>query len=100
MDVNLIAVIMGTRLALTQMKKQPAGGVIVNIASLAGLYPQPHTPIYSTSKSGVVMLTRSLSPALPSKIRINAVCFLHLFLNFKYDRYVLVLHRRNYLRVH
>ncbi|XP_077158564.1 15-hydroxyprostaglandin dehydrogenase [NAD(+)] isoform X2 [Paroedura picta] len=53
------------------------GGVIVNIASLAGLMPAPFQPVYCASKHGVIGFTRSL--AIISKtgkygIRINAIC--------------------------
>ncbi|XP_042324733.1 15-hydroxyprostaglandin dehydrogenase [NAD(+)] isoform X3 [Sceloporus undulatus] len=53
------------------------GGAIVNIASLAGLMPAPHQPVYSASKHGVVGFTRSIAMASSVGkygVRINAIC--------------------------
>eukprot|EP00271_Cylindrocystis_brebissonii_P011675 TRINITY_DN29580_c0_g1_i1.p1 TRINITY_DN29580_c0_g1~~TRINITY_DN29580_c0_g1_i1.p1 ORF type:complete len:659 (-),score=121.71 TRINITY_DN29580_c0_g1_i1:431-2407(-) len=75
-DINLLAVIDGTRLAVLAMqanKKQR--GAIINVASAAGLYPSPGGPVYSASKGGVVLFTRSLAGLARSKgVRINALC--------------------------
>ena len=52
-----------------------AGGCIVNIASDAGLVGNAGAAIYSASKGGVVLLSRSLALELaPRGIRVNAVC--------------------------
>jgi NAD(P)-dependent dehydrogenase (short-subunit alcohol dehydrogenase family) len=60
-QINLVAVIEGTHLAIEAMEsKQSPGGVIINISSMAGIFPQPLTPVYSAVKSGVAMFTRSL----------------------------------------
>ena len=45
------------------MMQQPAGGVIVNIASIAGVYGSTMMPHYGAAKSGVIMLTRELGVA-------------------------------------
>ncbi|CAI7743176.1 unnamed protein product [Closterium sp. NIES-54] len=79
LDVNLRAVVDGTRLAVHAMQsgkgtKGRTSGVIVNVASAAGLYPSPNGPIYAASKAGVVMFTRSLAHLAASGIRINALC--------------------------
>ncbi|CAI5495651.1 unnamed protein product [Closterium sp. Naga37s-1] len=79
LDVNLRAVVDGTRLAVHAMQsgkgtKGRNSGVIVNVASAAGLYPSPSGPIYAASKAGVVMFTRSLAHLAVSGIRINALC--------------------------
>ncbi|CAI7827454.1 unnamed protein product [Closterium sp. NIES-54] len=55
LDVNLRAVVDGTRLAVHAMQsgkgtKGRTSGVIVNVASAAGLYPSPNGPIYAASK--------------------------------------------------
>ncbi|KAF9099915.1 hypothetical protein BGX29_006891, partial [Mortierella sp. GBA35] len=71
-DIDLSAVIEGTRLGIEALKKQGEGGVIINTASLAGLYPQPRTPVYSAAKYGVVGFTRSFKD-FGDNIRINAV---------------------------
>jgi len=71
-DIDLSAVVEGTRLGIEHLKKQGRGGVILNTASLAGLYPQPLTPVYSAAKFGVVGLTRSFK-GFGEGIRVNAV---------------------------
>ncbi|GJJ72378.1 15-hydroxyprostaglandin dehydrogenase (NAD) [Entomortierella parvispora] len=71
-DIDLSAVIEGTRLGIEALQKQGTGGAIVNTASLAGLYPQTMTPAYSAAKFGVVGLTRSFK-GFGDNIRVNAV---------------------------
>ncbi len=71
-DIDLSAVIEGTRLGVLTLKKQGRGGVIINTASLAGLYPQSMTPVYSAAKFGVIGLTRSFKD-FGDNIRVNAV---------------------------
>lgn len=78
-SVNLNGVVRGTYLALEHMKKENGGqgGVIVNVASLAGLGPLPSAPIYTATKHGVVGFCRALSMAsqLASYgVRINVLC--------------------------
>ncbi|KAF9176950.1 hypothetical protein BGZ51_009370 [Haplosporangium sp. Z 767] len=71
-EIDLMAVIEGTRLGIEALKKQGRGGVIINTASLAGLYPQPMTPVYSAAKFGVIGFTRSFKD-FGDNIRVNAV---------------------------
>jgi len=55
--------------------RSTGGGVIVNVASNAGLVARADEPAYSTSKAGLLMLTRSLARAhAEDRIRVNAVC--------------------------
>ncbi|CAK9162662.1 unnamed protein product [Ilex paraguariensis] len=49
-------------------------GVIINLGSASGLYPMYNDPIYSASKGGVVLFTRSLAPYKRHGIRINVLC--------------------------
>ncbi|TPX64520.1 hypothetical protein SpCBS45565_g05800 [Spizellomyces sp. 'palustris'] len=73
--IDLEAVILGTRLAVAEMIKAGKGGVILNTASLAGLYPQPFQPVYAAAKGGVVHFTRSLGHlAKAHGIYCNAIC--------------------------
>ena len=54
---------------------EASGGCIVNIASDAGLVGNAGASIYSASKGGVVLLSRSLALELaPRGVRVNAVC--------------------------
>jgi 15-hydroxyprostaglandin dehydrogenase (NAD) len=74
-DIDLTAVIDATRLAVRAMRSRGNGGVIVNLASLIGLYPMAAAPVYSAAKAGVVSFTRSLaSLAGDPCIRVNAIC--------------------------
>src|SRR3990172_4030505 len=54
LDIDLRAVILGTQLAVQQLRRQGGGGVIVNTASMAGLDPIGAAPVYSAAKAGVV----------------------------------------------
>lgn len=71
-DIDLLAVIEGLRIGVQYLQKQGRGGVIINTASLAGLYPQHITPAYTAAKFGIVGLTRSFQ-GFPGNIRVNAV---------------------------
>lgn len=51
-----------------------AGGVIVNVASAAGLVPIPGRPAYVASKGALIAFTRSLALDLAPHIRVNCVC--------------------------
>lgn len=74
-DVNLTAVIDATRLAVREMKRNGQGGVIVNTASLIGLFPMAAAPVYAAAKAGVVSFTRSLAYlSEEANIRVNAIC--------------------------
>jgi NAD(P)-dependent dehydrogenase (short-subunit alcohol dehydrogenase family) len=73
-NIDLIAVIEGTRRAIPLMKAR-GGGVIVSTASLAGLFGFAADPVYSAAKHGVVGLTRALAGLKDeANIRVNCVC--------------------------
>lgn len=72
-ETNLIAPMLLTRAALPLM--QP-GGVIVNVASLAGKIPVPHEAGYSASKAGLRAFARALDLEMADsdrRIRITTV---------------------------
>lgn len=72
--VNLWGVIYGVQAVYPSMLARKAG-VIINIASGAGVLPRPGMVPYATAKAAVVQLTRSLAPeAALSGVRIAAAC--------------------------
>src|SRR5207302_6536020 len=64
--VNLTGVFLGTKLALPALREaaqhSPHGSAIVNLASVAGLVGSTQDPLYSLTKGGVTLFTKS--PAL------------------------------------
>eukprot|EP00128_Syssomonas_multiformis_P006022 Colp12_sorted_trinity150504_noHs@2062 len=50
------------------------GGVIINVASMGGLFPMPFAAVYSASKHGVVGFSRSLGHLSTNGIRVNCIC--------------------------
>ena len=74
-DIDLTAVIDSTRLAVRAMRRAGNGGVVINLASLIGLYPMAAAPVYAAAKAGVVNFTRSLTQlGVDSGIRVCAIC--------------------------
>jgi NAD(P)-dependent dehydrogenase (short-subunit alcohol dehydrogenase family) len=70
--VNLTGTFLMCQAALPHLLD--GGGVIVNVASNAGLMGQPYSAAYCASKGGVVNLTRALAlEYLKRGVRINAV---------------------------
>jgi NAD(P)-dependent dehydrogenase (short-subunit alcohol dehydrogenase family) len=73
MAINVKGVWLGMKAALPVLPKP--GGVIVNMASLAGLGGAPLFGSYCASKAGVVQLSRVAAVELrPAGIRVNSVC--------------------------
>jgi len=64
LQVNLIAPIVLTRLALPYLRER-GGGAIVNVASIAGMIPVDHEAVYSATKFGL----RAFSFALVEELR-------------------------------
>jgi NAD(P)-dependent dehydrogenase (short-subunit alcohol dehydrogenase family) len=61
--------------AAARRMRQQGGGVIVNIASIAGRAGRPIMVDYAATKAAVISITRSAAIALaPHRIRVNAVC--------------------------
>jgi len=73
LDVNLRGVFLLCQQVVPIMEKQ-GGGVIINVASTAGIRPSTGLGIYGVSKAGLIMLTKVLAVELgPSNIRVNAI---------------------------
>ncbi len=74
LDINLLGVTRGCRVAVTEMKRQ-GHGHIVNIASMAALTPPPGMSAYNVAKAAVVSLSESLHGELaPLGIDVTVVC--------------------------
>lgn len=72
--VNLDGAFLCARRAAPLLKEQ-GSGVIVNVASTAGLFGVPLRSPYAASKWGLIGLTRTLAMELgPFGVRVNAVC--------------------------
>jgi len=76
MSVNARGVFLCARAAVDQMLRQePAGGVLVNMASVAGLIAVERRFPYCASKGAVIALTRSIAIDFAAqRIRANAIC--------------------------
>lgn len=78
--VNLTGVVLGTRAALPHLKtsaqRSPHGSAIVNLASVAGLVGSQLDPLYSLTKGGVTLFTKSTALEFGRKgykIRVNSI---------------------------
>jgi NAD(P)-dependent dehydrogenase (short-subunit alcohol dehydrogenase family) len=73
--VNLTGVVLGTRAALPHLKKS-GNAAIVNLASIAGLVGSQLDPLYSLTKGGVTLFTKSTALEFGRKgykIRVNSI---------------------------
>ena len=73
LDVNVKAPIRLTRLACDAWMREH-GGSVVNMASVAGIKPEPLTGAYNASKAAIISVTRTLARELGSfGVRVNAI---------------------------
>ncbi len=71
--INLRAPFLCGQRAAHLMLARRSGGVIVNIADVAGQVPWVRYPQHSVSKAGLLMLTQVMAKSLGPDIRVNAV---------------------------
>jgi NAD(P)-dependent dehydrogenase (short-subunit alcohol dehydrogenase family) len=72
-EVNVKAALRLVRLVVPGMIERQRGSVI-NIVSIAGLRPQPGGLLYSFTKAGLIMMTRSWAHEFgPHGVRVNAI---------------------------
>lgn len=73
LDVNVKGYFRVAKACVESMQAR-GGGKIINMASVAGLQPQPMMGVYSVSKAAVLMLTKVLAVELaPMNIQVNAI---------------------------
>jgi len=72
--VNVKGIFLTTKYVVPEMKKA-GGGVIVNVASMAGIRPVgPRNAAYVSSKGAAITLTKALAIELaPDNIRVNCI---------------------------
>ena len=70
--LNLFAAIFCSQRANHWMQ-QGGGGSIVNIGSVSGLRPTPHTAAYGAAKAGLVNFTQTVAVEWAPKVRVNAI---------------------------
>jgi dehydrogenase/reductase SDR family member 4 len=72
-EINIKAALRLIRLTVPRMIERGRGSII-NVASIAGLQPQPGGLLYSFTKAGLIMLTRSWAREFGAQgVRVNAI---------------------------
>jgi dehydrogenase/reductase SDR family protein 4 len=73
-EVNIKSSLRLVNLIVPKMIERGSGGSIINIASVAGLEPQPGGLLYSFTKAGLIMMTRGWAREFgKQKIRFNCI---------------------------
>lgn len=71
LDINLKAPFFLSQAAAPYLKKQK--GCIINIGDIHGEKPMRHYPVYSISKAGLLMVTKTLARELAPSVRVNTI---------------------------
>lgn len=73
-EINLLGVVRGCKAFIPMFKRQ-RGGVLLNIASMAGLVHPPFAGAYNATKAAVVALSETLKAELePDGVRVSVAC--------------------------
>jgi len=73
-EINIKAALRLVRLTVPRMIDRGRGGSIINVSSISGLRPQPMGLLYSFTKAGLIMMTRSWAREFGTDgIRANAL---------------------------
>ena len=73
-EINVVSALRLIRLIVPKMIERKSGGSVINIASIAGLRPQPGGLLYSATKAALLMMTRSWAAEFGRDgIRVNAL---------------------------
>jgi dehydrogenase/reductase SDR family protein 4 len=73
-EINVKSALRLVRLTVPRMIERKRGGSVINIASIAGLQPQPGGLLYSFTKAGLIMMTRTWAREFgPDGVRVNAI---------------------------
>jgi len=71
MALNLISPINLSREAYPHLKA--SNGSVINISSVSGARPSPHTAAYGAAKAGILNWTQSVAMEWAPKVRVNAI---------------------------
>jgi NAD(P)-dependent dehydrogenase (short-subunit alcohol dehydrogenase family) len=72
--VNLTSVFLGCRHAMTQMRLQGGGGVLINLSSVAAIKGMARCGAYAAAKGGVRAMSRAIAmDGAPDNIRCNTI---------------------------
>ncbi len=75
LGINLKGVVHGCHFFIPKMIERGAGGHVINISSILGIYPAPSISAYVASKFAVRGMSMSLREELaPHKIGVTAIC--------------------------
>ncbi|OQS08032.1 hypothetical protein THRCLA_03493 [Thraustotheca clavata] len=76
MEINVVAVMRGTQVALRRLSKATAvQPIVVNISSVSAIWPVVELPEYSTSKAAVVAFSTAVGKQVKNtKIRVVSIC--------------------------
>jgi NAD(P)-dependent dehydrogenase (short-subunit alcohol dehydrogenase family) len=73
-EINVLSTVRLIRLTVPKMIERGTGGSIINIASIAGLRPQPGGLLYSATKAALIMMTRTYAVEFGKhNVRVNTI---------------------------